>query len=102
MTSVAQLEHYLEEHLTKELAWLLRAATEWHAQHCMNLGIDGYSMQVYALDSTVLHARTLFEFFTQNTSVGQNAITTIALCTRYRLSDRSCINFTGEGRFIVI
>lgn len=50
MTSVAQLEHYLEEHLTKELAWLLRAATEWHAQHCMNLGIDGYSMQVYALD----------------------------------------------------
>lgn len=61
MTSVAQLEHYLEEHLTKELAWLLRAATEWHAQHCMNLGIDGYSMQVYALDSTVLHARTLFE-----------------------------------------
>ncbi|MSU92188.1 hypothetical protein GE300_21910, partial [Rhodobacteraceae bacterium 2CG4] len=47
MTSVAQLEHYLEEHLTKELAWLLRAATEWHAQHCMNLGIDGYSMQVY-------------------------------------------------------
>lgn len=71
MTSVAQLEHYLEEHLTKELAWLLRAATEWHAQHCMNLGIDGYSMQVYALDSTVLHARTLFEFFTQNTSVGQ-------------------------------
>lgn len=24
MTSVAQLEHYLEEHLTKELAWLLR------------------------------------------------------------------------------
>lgn len=73
MTSVAQLEHYLEEHLTKELAWLLRAATEWHAQHCMNLGIDGYSMQVYALDSTVLHARTLFEFFTQNTSVGQNS-----------------------------
>lgn len=45
MTSVAQLEHYLEEHLTKELAWLLRAATEWHAQHCMNLGIDGYSMR---------------------------------------------------------
>ncbi|KBD75909.1 hypothetical protein AP15_03581 [Mycobacterium tuberculosis M2442] len=83
MTSVAQLEHYLEEHLTKELAWLLRAATEWHAQHCMNLGIDGYSMQVYALDSTVLHARTLFEFFTQNTSVGQNA--NYYNCTVYKV-----------------
>lgn len=83
MTSVAQLEHYLEEHLTKELAWLLRAATEWHAQHCMNLGIDGYSMQVYALDSTVLHAWTLFEFFTQNTSVGQNA--NYYNCTVYKV-----------------
>lgn len=36
-----------------------------------------------SLDSTVLHARTLFEFFTQNTSVGQNA--NYYNCTVYKV-----------------
>ncbi len=63
-----QLEEYLEEHLNNELQWLLRAATEWHIQDRLNLELDGYHIQVYAMDSTFLHARTLFEFFTNPTS----------------------------------
>lgn len=55
-------------HLENELKWLLRAATEWHVQQQIQLGEDGYHMQVYAMDSTFLHARTLFEFFTQPTT----------------------------------
>ncbi|BBX76071.1 hypothetical protein BST45_11195 [Mycobacterium shinjukuense] len=64
----AQLKSYLEEDLANELRWVLRAATEWHAQHHMNLGIDGYSVQVYAMDSVFLHSRALFEFFTRKTN----------------------------------
>jgi len=33
----------------------------------MALDIDGYTVQVYAMDSAFLHARTLFEFFTRKT-----------------------------------
>ena len=60
-----ELGDYLKEHLCNELHWLLRAATEWYVQSRLNLGIDGYSVQVYAMDSDFLHARTLFEFFTE-------------------------------------
>ncbi len=46
MTSVARARALgPREHLTKERAALQQNGT----QHCMNLGIDGYSMQVYAI-----------------------------------------------------
>jgi len=64
---MADPDGYLRDHLANELHWLLRAANEWTVQHDLNLGIDGYHVQVYAMDSAFLHARTLFEFFTQPT-----------------------------------
>ncbi|HKX73151.1 MAG TPA: hypothetical protein VJM32_04025 [Candidatus Saccharimonadales bacterium] len=69
-----QLKDYLESHLNGELQWLLRAATEWHAQKQLNLRVGGYHAQVYAMDSAFLHARTLFEFFTKNTSDNYYAV----------------------------
>lgn len=65
--SATELANYLERHLGKELHWLLRAASEWHAQKHMQLKVNGYQVQTYAMDSTFLHARTLFEFFTEPT-----------------------------------
>lgn len=66
-------ENYLTEHLSKDLDWLLRAATEWRVQVELNLGISGYQVQNYAVDSACLHARTLFEFFClPNRSEGDN------------------------------
>jgi hypothetical protein len=62
------LEEYLKNHLNNELQWLLRAATEWYAQETVKLNIEGYHVEVYAMDSVFLHARTLFEFFTKTTS----------------------------------
>ena len=58
-------EEYLRVHLYNELLWLLHAATEWSIQDQWKLEIAGFVMQVYALDSASLHARTLFEFFTE-------------------------------------
>jgi len=49
--------------LFNELRWLLGAATEWSIQDQLKLGLEGYDVQVYALDSVALHARSLFEFF---------------------------------------
>ncbi|WP_157124950.1 hypothetical protein [Nocardia pseudovaccinii] len=66
--SPTQLDDFLVDHLAYEIRWLLRAASEWHAQNYMKLNEPGYQVQVYAADSTVLHARTLFEFFTKRTS----------------------------------
>lgn len=63
----AELAVYLEKHLAGELHWLLRAASEWHAQKCMTLEITGYEIQVHAMHATFLHARTLFEFLTKPT-----------------------------------
>lgn len=63
------LDYYLKNHLSNEIYWLLRAATEWYAQKELNLAVDGYHVQVYSMDSTFLHARTLFEFFTKKTGV---------------------------------
>lgn len=64
----AEASHYLLEFLDKELQWTLRAATEWHVQNSLHLSLGGYEVQVFAMDSTFLHARTLFEFLTQLTS----------------------------------
>jgi len=56
-------EDYIKHHLFNELRWLLHAATEWSVQAQLELGIVGYNVQVYAMDSAFVHARALFEFF---------------------------------------
>ncbi len=66
--SAVEQKKYLEDYLVTDLRWLLRAATEWHVQHTLNLCIPGYEGQVFAMDSAFLHARTLFEFLTKCTS----------------------------------
>jgi|SRR5882672_3334977 len=63
-----QKEKYIELHLFNELLWLLGAATEWSIQDQLKLEIVGYNVQVYAMDSALLHARALFEFFVQSTN----------------------------------
>lgn len=63
----AEKEDYIRQHLSNELRWLLCAATEWFVQQRLALGEVGYDVQVYAMDSAFLHARSLFEFFTQCT-----------------------------------
>jgi len=88
----AELKLYLEQHLANELHWLLRAATEWHVQEELQLQIDGYHVQVYAMDSAFLHARTLFEFFTKSTCnnyYGCNIYGGISLITSTLYSNRS-------------
>lgn len=54
----------LLENAGNELHWTLRAAAEWERQVFENLAVPGYEVQVLAMDSTFLHARALFEFFT--------------------------------------
>ena len=44
--------------------------TKWRVQDRLQLKIAGYHVQVYAMDSAFLHARTLFEFLT--TKTGRN------------------------------
>jgi len=63
----AKRTEYIKDHLFNELRYLLGAATEWSIQHQLKLGIPGYEVQVYAMDSAFLHARTLFEFFLKKT-----------------------------------
>jgi hypothetical protein len=68
----------LDEHLYNDLQYLLCAATEWYVQHSTgpegdhpnrsDKG-DGYYIQVYAMDSAILHARALLEFLTGRTDV---------------------------------
>jgi hypothetical protein len=60
-----QLKAYLKINLANELQWSIRAAVEWQIQARIKLKISGYHMQVLAMDSTFLHTRTLFEFFTK-------------------------------------
>jgi hypothetical protein len=62
------LEHYLRRHLANEIRCLLPAAAEWDAQKTMELNEAGYEVQVYAMDSAFVHARNLFEFFTEKTT----------------------------------
>jgi hypothetical protein len=66
--SRAEKKDYLKRHLSNELEWLLRSAAEWHVQNTLRLGVPGYEIQVFAMDSAALHARTLFEFFTKGTT----------------------------------
>jgi len=61
-------EEYINAHLFNELHWLLHAATEWRIQADLQLNIAGYNVQNYAMDSAFLHARTLFEFFLNETT----------------------------------
>jgi hypothetical protein len=61
-------EEYIKLHLFCELNWLLGAATEWSIQDQLKLEIEGYNVQVYAMDSAFVHARTLFEFFVHATT----------------------------------
>lgn len=61
-------QDYIKLHLFNDLRWLLSAATEWSIQDQLKLGVDGYHVQLYAMDSAFLHARALFEFFTKETS----------------------------------
>jgi hypothetical protein len=59
---------YLHDHLYNELRYLLCAATEWLVQETIpDPSAGGDHVQVYAMDSAALHARALFEFFTQST-----------------------------------
>jgi hypothetical protein len=58
---------YIRNHLFDELRYMLPAATEWSIQHQLNLEISGCEVQVYAMDSTFLRARTLLEFFLNGT-----------------------------------
>lgn len=75
----AELADYLDKHLGNELKWLLRAATEWHVQDILKLEIDGYNVQVYAMDSTFLRVRTLFEFLTQKTTANYYGVDVFGL-----------------------
>lgn len=59
----AKKKEYIERHLFDELRYMLAAATEWSIQDQLKLEISGYEVQVYAMDSTCLRARTLFESF---------------------------------------
>jgi hypothetical protein len=69
LLSNVALENYLKNDLANELHWTLRAAVEWRVQNRIRLKISGYHMQVFAMDSAFLHARTLFEFFTCRTTI---------------------------------
>ena len=51
-------------HLFDGLTYLLQAAQEWQCQRDLGLQLVGYQVQVYAMDSVFLRARSLFEFFT--------------------------------------
>jgi hypothetical protein len=64
----AQKAEDIELHLFNELRWLLGAATEWSVQDQLKLEIVGYDVQVYAMDSSFAHARSLFECFVKETN----------------------------------
>jgi hypothetical protein len=66
------LKRYLEEDLYNELRWLVCAATEWDAQDKLigeppqvpKIEEPCFHFKVYTMDSALLHARSLYEFFT--------------------------------------
>ena len=61
------LRELIDNDLYNELRWLLCAATEWDAdrklqeQPCFR---HPFHLSVYTMDSALLHARSLYEFFT--------------------------------------
>jgi hypothetical protein len=88
-----QKEEYIKLHLCNDLCWLLRAATEWSIQDQLKLEIDGYNVQVYAMDSVFLHARTLFEFFVKPS--GQNRYSSDAYVGVVLISSNYSNNWRG-------
>lgn len=66
--NILELGDYLNRHLGDELEWTLRAAAEWYVQNTLKLNISGYEVEVFTMDSCFLHSRTLFEFFTHETT----------------------------------
>ncbi len=63
-----QINLRIEKDLFNELKWLLCAATEWEAhRQLVDIGKMNQPcnhLQVYTMDSVLLHARSLYEFFT--------------------------------------
>jgi hypothetical protein len=66
------LKEYIERDLYNELRWLVCAATEWDAQDKLigeppqvpKIKEACFHLKVYTMDSALLHARSLYEFFT--------------------------------------
>jgi hypothetical protein len=72
------LKGYIEKDLYNELRWLLCAATEWDALHQLigeppqvpKIKEPCFHLKVYTMDSALLHARSLYEFFTATRFTG--------------------------------
>jgi hypothetical protein len=58
----ADLQRFIEEDLYNELRWLLVAASEWNAATTKDVEPANHFL-VVTMDSTFLHARSLYEFF---------------------------------------
>lgn len=63
------LENKIHEDLFNELRWLLCSATEWDAYEKLVEGPSRtkepcHHLKVYLMDSAFVHARSLYEFFT--------------------------------------
>jgi len=66
------LSEAIEKDLFNELRWLLCAASEWDAYDKLigkppqipKIAEPCFHLKVYTMDSTFLHARSLYEFFT--------------------------------------
>ena len=76
------LSEAIEKDLFNELRWLLCAATEWDAYNRLigqspqvpKIKEPCFHLNVYAMDSAFLHARSLYEFFTATEeSIKRNA-----------------------------
>lgn len=89
---INNLENYLKSHLGNELHWTLRAATEWHIQNTLKLNISGYHVQVYAMDATFVHARSLFEFFSQETTPNHYGY------NMFNISQPSLVRYTDDWK----
>jgi hypothetical protein len=72
----AALEKVIQDDLFNELRWLLCAATQWQA--CDQGASDTSAvphLKVYSMDSTFLHARALYEFFTATKTSNSDRLT---------------------------
>lgn len=59
----SELEKFINEHLYNELKYLLCATASWKVAKVSTKHMPSHFI-VYTLDSALLHARSLFEFFT--------------------------------------
>lgn len=71
------VSEHIEKHLYNDLRWMLCAATEWSACHkyasqwlANNDPEYHRHLIVYSMDSALVHARALLEFFTQRSVLG--------------------------------